>query len=105
MTATDQLLMTMTRMCGGYGCEASLPESDLIVQAWRDWPERFGLRGFADAYPDSKRVTCELCSGKRNGAKCKGLVRRIGPRMYRLTAAGLALGEKLLRQRQQGAAA
>lgn len=34
--------------------------ADVIVRAWREWPESFGLRGHVLAHPDSNRVLAKL---------------------------------------------
>jgi hypothetical protein len=43
-----------------FQCACSLPQpftrEDLVVACWRAFPERFGLKGFKDQYPDANRV-------------------------------------------------
>lgn len=34
--------------------------TELIVAAWKRWPERFGLRGYVALYPDANRVLAKL---------------------------------------------
>lgn len=35
--------------------------ADVVLRAWRLWPEAFGLRGHERAHPDSNRVLAKLC--------------------------------------------
>lgn len=64
---------------------------DLVVAAWKSFPEAFGLAGYRSedgrpAYPDSNRVFAEIMGTKpiRN----RGLIVKVGTKMYQLTEAG-----------------
>ena len=57
----------------------------LVVAAWQLDHEAFGLEGHAE-YPDSNRVLWILM-GQR-GLVRRGLLERVGPKLYRLTSAG-----------------
>lgn len=92
LTATQTIVLACVQIAGCWGIEASLPEAEIILATWRLDPERFGLRGHRDEYPDSKRVACELSRGKRSSPLGMGWIRRIGPCMYRLTFEGEQLG-------------
>lgn len=97
MTANQTILAACVRLAGGpngFGIEATLPEEEIILMAWRMNPEIFGLPNHRSEYPDSKRVACELASGKI--IINQGYLRRVAPRMYRLTPAGVKLGEWVL---------
>ena len=69
---------------------------DLVVQAWRLYPDTFGLSGYANLYPDSNRVFTNIMGTK--GMRGKGWLRKVGEKQYRLTPAGLSEGEALLGQ-------
>jgi hypothetical protein len=66
---------------------------DLVVMAWRRYPEAFGLAGYADAggrplYPNSNRVYAEIMGSKP--IRKNGWLRKVGSKMYQLTEAGRA---------------
>lgn len=61
-------------------------EASLVVEAWRQFPRHFGLKGYADLYPDSNRVGTCLC-GER-GLVRRGYLYRVSSGNYSLTAAG-----------------
>lgn len=64
---------------------------DLVVAAWRKFPDAFGLAGYRDAdgtllYPDSNRVFAEIMGTKP--MRSRGLLAKVGNKMYQLTEAG-----------------
>jgi hypothetical protein len=59
---------------------------DLIVEAWKLNPNRFGLRGRTKSYPDANRVSAQLSA--RAGVVRRGYLLRIGPGLYQLSAKG-----------------
>ncbi len=69
---------------------------DLVVEAWKLYPDTFGLSGYADSYPDSNRVLTNIMGTK--GMRGKGWLRKVGEKQYRLTSAGISDGEALLRE-------
>ena len=58
---------------------------DLVVQAWKLYPDTFGLSGYGDRYPDSNRVLTNIMGTK--GMRGKGWLRKVGEKQYRLTSA------------------
>jgi hypothetical protein len=58
----------------------------LIVTAWRGNPTAFGLRGYADQFPDSNRVL-SVIMGER-GLTRQGLLEKVGVKLYTLTDRG-----------------
>ena len=66
---------------------------ELVVAAWRECPQRFGLRGYEAVYPDSNRVLYNLMGSR--GLVARGLLERVAGRRYRLTPDGHAAAEKL----------
>lgn len=75
---------------------------DLVVRAWRLFPDTFGLAGYADEhgdlmYPDSNRVFSEIMGTKP--VRKRGLLEKVGRKQYRLTHSGISLAE-LLSSRQ-----
>lgn len=61
----------------------------LVLAAWKRAPVAFGLRGYAEEHPDSNRVLCAIV-GRRRLLE-RGLLERVGPKLYRLTTTGRQL--------------
>jgi hypothetical protein len=66
---------------------------DLVVMAWKKYPEAFGLAGYTDKdgcpiYPNSNRVYAEIMGSKP--LRKNGWLRKVGSKMYALTEAGRA---------------
>lgn len=58
-TVRGRILIAAALVCEG---KLTRPASnaDVIVRAWREWPEVFGLAGYSLAHPDSNRVLAKL---------------------------------------------
>lgn len=70
----------------------------LIVSAWKINPIAFGLKGFADRFPDSNKVL-SVIMGERGLAR-QGLLDKVGVKQYTLTERGrkmIAKGKRGLR--------
>jgi len=70
---------------------ASFTAEDLVVAAWRKFPDTFGLKGYYDdggrlIYPDSNRVFAEVMGQKP--IRKKGYLEKVGNKKYQLTEAG-----------------
>ena len=63
---------------------------DIVVQAWKMWPEEFGLRGYVREHPDSS----DLHKPLYGPMKRDGLVRSANKK-FSLTPAGLEVAERL----------
>jgi len=63
---------------------------DIVVQAWKMWPEEFGLRGYVHKHPDSS----DLHKPLYGPLKREGLVRSAN-KSFGLTERGLATVERL----------
>jgi hypothetical protein len=68
----------------------------LIVAAWLKYPRSFGLKGFADQYPDSNKVLTSIMGEK--GLARKGWLAKMGQKLYSLTRDG----RNVVRRLQQG---
>lgn len=71
---------------------------DLVVAAWNKFPNAFGLVGYYDdqgcpLYPDSNRVFAEIMGSKP--IRKRGLLVKVGQKMYRLTETGRDLAAQL----------
>lgn len=58
----------------------------LIVASWQRFPRTFGLKGYADHYPDSNRVLSSIM-GERGLAK-RGWLAKMGQKLYALSREG-----------------
>jgi hypothetical protein len=58
----------------------------LIVAVWQKFPKTFGLKGFAELYPDSNKVLSSLMGEK--GLARRGWLVKTGQKMYALTREG-----------------
>jgi hypothetical protein len=70
----------------------------LIVSAWKINPSAFGLKGFAERFPDSNKVL-SVIMGERGLAR-QGLLDKVGVKQYTLTERGrkmIAKGKRGLR--------
>ncbi|MBC8460346.1 MAG: hypothetical protein H8D67_20370 [Deltaproteobacteria bacterium] len=78
---------------------------DLVVEAWKMFPNTFGLRGNVDdsgkpKYPDSNRVYAEVMG--RKPLRTRGLIEKVGTKRYQLTESGRSLAELLSKRGQEG---
>lgn len=93
MTSIDlkrQLLLAAVQ-CSGGETDKTFTFEELLVAAWKQDNQSWGLRGFESEYPDSERIHRELDS---RGKSSKGLVElgwldKVQPRVYRLSLKGL----------------
>src|ERR1039458_4029624 len=74
---------------------------DLVVAAWRTYPDTFGLPGYASPdgrsmYPDSNRVFAEIMGTKP--VRQRGYLVKVGNKLYQLTATGVQFAEGLRAQ-------
>ncbi len=86
LTVADKILIAAAELG-----DSTFTAEDLVVAAWRSFPETFGLRGhLADdsrpLYPDSNRVFAEIMGTKP--VRKRGWVEKVGNKRYRLSEAG-----------------
>lgn len=65
----------------------------LIVASWQKFPRTFGLKGFMDQYPDSNKVLS--CIMGERGLARRGLLSKMGQKLYALTREGQQLVTRL----------
>jgi hypothetical protein len=58
---------------------------DLVVEAWRKYPDAFGLAGYPQ-YPDSNRIYAEIMGSKP--LRGRGWIVKVQEKRYQLTEAG-----------------
>jgi hypothetical protein len=71
----------------------------LIVAAWQQFPRTFGLKGYADQYPDSNKVLSSIMGVK--GLAHRGWLVKMGQKLYVLTREGRAIIRRILQQEEE----
>ena len=66
----------------------------LIVAAWQKFPKTFGLKGYAELYPDSNKVLSSIMGVR--GLAGRGWLTKMGQKLYVLTRDGKQLVRRLL---------
>lgn len=87
-TASQEILLAADDLMAAGAVEFS--EWDLTVATWNRDRVRFGLRGYAQTYPDHKRVMMEIMGKKPTNPVLLGLMEKLKPNTYRLTPRGRA---------------
>jgi hypothetical protein len=88
-TASETVLLAAADLVAAGNQEFS--EWDLTVAAWARDRARFGLRGYAQSYPDHKRVMMEIMGQKASSPVQQKNLERVRPNFYRLTPQGKAV--------------
>ncbi len=95
MESKNRLKVTEKLLLAAYELEKSgrkpFSAEDLVVFAWRKFPDAFGLAGYRNndgslAYPDSNRVFAEIMGSKP--IRKRGFLKKVGTKMYQLTESG-----------------
>jgi hypothetical protein len=73
----------------------------LIVSSWQQYPQTFGLKGYAEQYPDSNKVLSSIMGEK--GLAKRGWLVKMGQKLYALTREGRAVVRRLLQEEDQPA--
>jgi hypothetical protein len=71
----------------------------LIVTSWQKFPRTFGLKGYADQYPDSNKVLASIM-GQKGLARRAWLV-KMGQKLYSLTTDGRRAVHHLLEEEEE----
>lgn len=85
----DQVLIALYRCSNG--STVRVPYEEIVLQAWKDFPESFSLRNHPE-YPDASDIHKKIYQT----LKPAGLVVSLGNKVFRLTDAGIAQGAALL---------
>jgi hypothetical protein len=75
----------------------------LIVASWTKFPKTFGLKGYADQYPDSNKILSSIMGEK--GLARRGWLVKMGQKMYALTREGRSVVRRVLLQEDEPSAA
>jgi hypothetical protein len=92
-TASELVLLAASDLTAAGNQEFS--EWDLTVAAWSIDRFRFGLRGYAQSYPDHKRVMMEIMGQKPSSPVQQKYLEKLRPNFYRLTPLGRAAAQRL----------
>ena len=74
----------------------------LIVVSWQKFPKTFGLKGYADQYPDSNKILSSIMGEK--GLARRGWLCKMGQKMYALTRDGRQVVRKVMLQEEEPSA-
>jgi hypothetical protein len=66
----------------------------LIVAAWQKFPKTFGLKGYADLYPDSNKILSSIMGEK--GLARRGWLVKMGQKLYSLSREGKLVVHRIL---------
>jgi hypothetical protein len=66
----------------------------LIVASWLKFPKTFGLKGYADLYPDSNKVLSSIMGAK--GLASRGWLVKMGQKLYTLSKEGRQMVRRVL---------
>lgn len=84
-TVPEKILLAGDELVRTTG-QPSFTAEALIVASWRKYPQTFGLKGFADLYPDSNKILASIMGEK--GLAKKGWLNKVGQKLYELTKEG-----------------
>jgi hypothetical protein len=98
-TASESVLLAAADLTAAGNSEFS--EWDLTVAAWSLDRFRFGLRGYAQSYPDHKRVMSEIMGKKASSPVQLKFLEKVRPNFYKLTHAGKAAAESLRKGKEK----
>src|SRR4029077_2667203 len=71
----------------------------LIVASWLKFPKTFGLKGYADQFPDSNKILSSIMGEK--GLARRGWLVKIGQKMYALTRDGRQVVRRVLLEEEE----
>ena len=99
LSVTEKLVLAAYSLIGHQSQRFSA--EDLVVAAWKQFPDTFGLSGHEDdegrpKFPDSNRVFAEIMGSKP--LRQRGLLRKSGEKVYELTESGVQLAQLLQRR-------
>lgn len=90
-TVTEKILLASHQL--EKAGQSPFSAESLIVVCWQKFPRTFGLKGYADLYPDSNKVLSSIM-GERGLAR-RGWLSKMGQKLYSLTKEGRVVAERL----------
>ena len=96
LSIVDKLLITAINL--EENGKRPFTAEDFVVNAWKNFPDAFGLSGHIDdkghrKYPDSNRVFAEIMGSKP--IRKKGFLEKVGTKLYQLTESGQGQARRL----------
>jgi hypothetical protein len=71
----------------------------LIVASWQRFPTTFGLKGFADKYPDSNKILSSIMGEK--GLARRGWLVKMGQKLYAMTREGRNVVRRVMLEEEE----
>jgi hypothetical protein len=71
----------------------------LIVASWQKFPRTFGLKGFAEQYPDSNKILSSIMGEK--GLVRRGWLVKMGQKMYGISRDGRTVVRRIMLQEDE----
>jgi hypothetical protein len=71
----------------------------LIVASWQKFPKTFGLKGYAELYPDSNKILSSIMGEK--GLARRGWLVKMGQKLYALTREGRHIIRKVTLEEEE----
>lgn len=71
----------------------------LIVASWQRFPGTFGLKGFAEKYPDSNKILSSIMGEK--GLARRGWLVKMGQKLYAMTREGRNVVRRVMDQEEE----
>jgi len=75
----------------------------LIVASWQKFPSTFGLKGFAEKYPDSNKILSSIMGEK--GLARRGWLVKMGQKLYAMTREGRNVCRRVMMEEEEAAPA
>ncbi len=75
----------------------------LIVASWQKFPATFGLKGFAERYPDSNKILSSIMGEK--GLARRGWLVKMGQKLYAMTREGRNVVRRVMMEEEEAAPA
>ena len=92
-TKPEKILAAAIKLTADEG-QAEFTAEEIIVRAFREYPDDFSLKGHTGEFPDSNSVLKHLM-GRQAPLITRGWFEKIGAKRYRLTTKGYADGKGL----------
>jgi hypothetical protein len=71
----------------------------LIVASWQRFPSTFGLKGFAEKYPDSNKILSSIMGEK--GLARRGWLVKMGQKLYAMTREGRNVVRRVMLEEEE----
>ncbi len=91
-TVTEKILLAAQQL--EHEGQSPFSAEALIVACWQKFPRTFGLKGYADLYPDSNKVLSSIMGAR--GLASKGWLSKMGQKLYTLSREGRSIASRLL---------